>query len=109
MTESTEVMENKLLELEGKLRTLKVTVNKSDQVSETGNLEVITRHEALITTKIEASYALKVSIEEIKFIKKEPEDEIQAWVKDIEEQLRIADERAFVLRRLKERIVKERQ
>ena len=55
MTESTEVMENKLLELEGKLRTLKVTVNKSDQVSETGNLEVITRHEALITTKIENS------------------------------------------------------
>ena len=55
MTESTEVMENKLLELEGKLRTLKVTVNKSDQVSETGNLDVITRHEALITTKIENS------------------------------------------------------
>lgn len=52
---------------------------------------------------------MKLSIEEIKFIKKEPEDEIQAWVKDIEEQLRIADERAFVLRRLKERIVKERQ
>ena len=84
-------------------------MNKSDQVSETGNLEVITRHEALMTTKIEASYALKVSIEEIKFIKKEPEDEIQAWVKDIEEQLRIADERAFALRRLKERFVKERR
>ena len=43
MTETTEVMENKLLELEGKLRTLKVTVNKSDQVSEMGNLEVITK------------------------------------------------------------------
>ena len=52
---------------------------------------------------------MKLSIEEIKFIKKEPEDEIQAWVKDIEEQLRIADERAFALRRLKERIVKERR
>ena len=62
-----------------------------------------------MTTKIEASYALKVSIEEIKFIKKEPEVEIQAWVKDSEEQLRIADEKAFALRRLKERIVKVRR
>ena len=60
----------------------------------------------MITTKIEASYALKVSIEEIKFIEKEPEDEIQAWVKDIAEQLRIADEKAFALCRLKERIGK---
>ena len=102
-------MEEKLQELDGKLRTLKFTLGKSEQEIETRNLDVITRHEASIKGKIEASHALKDDIIELKFGLEQSEEQVQEWLVDIEGILKTADEKLVDLKRIKENIAKENQ
>ena len=102
-------METKLQELDGKLRTLKFTLGKSEQEIKTRNLEVIARHEASIKGKIEASHALKDDIIELKFGQKQTEEQVQEWLVDIEGTLKTADEKLLELKRIKENIAKENQ
>jgi hypothetical protein len=102
-------METKLQELDGKLRTLKFTLGNSEQEIETRNLDVITRHEASIKGKIEASHALKDDIIELKFGQQQTEEQVQEWLVDIEGTLKTADEKLLELKRIEENIAKENQ
>ena len=97
-------METKVQELQGKLRTLKFTLSKSNEV-----IEAMNRHEASIKIKIEASHALKDDIMELKFGNEETEEQVQEWLAGIDETLRISDEKLLELRRVKEKITKENQ
>ena len=77
-------MEVKVQEFDVKLRTLKITLGKSNEVIETGNIEAISRHETSVKGKIEASHALKDKIIELKFGDNETELQVQEWVAGIE-------------------------
>ena len=98
--------EAKVQELDRKLRTLKFTLGKSNEVFETGNLEAINRHETSMKGKIEASQALKDEIIELKFGNNETELQVQEWVEDIESTLKASDKKLIEIRLEKEKIGK---
>ena len=102
-------MEAKVKELDWKLRTLKFTLGKSNEVIETGNFEAINRHETSIKGKIEASHALKDEIIELKFGNNETELQVQEWVEGIESTLKASDKKLIEIRLEKEKITKGNQ
>lgn len=101
-------MEAKVQELDGKLRTLKFTLGKSNEVIETGNVEAINRHETSIKGK-SGSHALKDEIIELKFGNNETELQVQEWVAGIENTLKASDKKLIEIRLEKEKITKENQ
>ena len=68
---------------------------------------MITRHEASIKGKIEASHTLKDDIIEFKFGQKQTEEQVQEWLVDIEGTLKTANEKLLELKRIKENIAKQ--
>ena len=105
----TEIWNQKVKELEGKLRTLEFAVKRSDEVIKTNSSEAISRHENSIIAKVNACHNLKDSIEEEKFVKVETEEQITEWVSAIEEKLKAADEKVLELRQIQDEIVRKTQ
>ena len=97
-------METKLQELDRKLRTLKFSLGKSNEVIDTGNVEAISRNETSIKEIIEASHTLKDKIIELKFGKSETEEMGRRYFKDIH-----SDEKLVEIQRARENITKENQ
>ena len=86
-------MEAKVPELDRKFQTFKLTLGKSNEVVEMGNVEAISRHETSIKGKINVSHALKDEIIELKFGDNETELQVQEWVAGIEGTLKASDEK----------------
>ena len=100
-------MEAKVQELDGKLRTLKFTPGKSNEVIETRNVEAINRHE---TSKGKSRrHSLRDEIIELKFGNNETKLQVQEWVEDIESTLKASDKKLIEIRLEKEKITKGNQ
>ena len=83
----TREMEAKLNELTAKLKALNLTVTKVDDAVTEREKESLKRIEASLTKKINGIYDLKEEIEELKFINKESDDDVQAWATETENKL----------------------
>ena len=59
-------MEDQSKELDGKILSLKLSLGKNDQVIASNNIEAISRHEALIMSKIQSIHTVKEAIVEPK-------------------------------------------
>ena len=79
-------------ELNGKLKTLRFRINKTDEIIDKHDKEVSERHQASIANITSAVNTLKESIEEKKFSKGETEEQVTEWGADAESMLAEADE-----------------
>ncbi|CAB4043165.1 Hypothetical predicted protein, partial [Paramuricea clavata] len=87
----SKIVDKKLLELTGKIKALNFAIKKSDEVIDSTKTEVLTRQISSITNQIQAIYALKEEIEEIKFTDNDSEENIQNWAEEIESRISEAD------------------
>ncbi|CAB4017442.1 Hypothetical predicted protein, partial [Paramuricea clavata] len=83
-----QIVDKKLLELTGKIKALNFAIKKSDEVIDSTKTEVLTRQISSITNRIQAIYALKEEIEEIKFTDNDSEENIRDWAEEIESRIR---------------------
>ena len=85
-------MEKMISELNGKLKTLRFRINKTDEIIDKHDKEASERHQASIANITSAVNTLKESIEEKKFSKGETEEQVTEWGADAESMLAEADE-----------------
>ena len=62
------------------------------------NIEVISRHEALLMSKLQAAHTVKVSIMELQFATGESHEQVTTLTKEHETFLKEADERDLAIR-----------
>ena len=91
-------MEELTKELNGKIRSLKFSLGKNDEVIASQNTEAISRHEALLMSKLQAAHTVKEAIIELKFTNGESEEQVSTWAKGHDVFLKEADERALAIR-----------
>ena len=84
-------MEAKISELDGKFKALNMILEKTNDAVTERNKVSLVRNERSINNKVAALYVLKEEIEELKFINKESEDNVQEWAKGIETKLNDVD------------------
>ena len=90
--------EKQLAELEGKIKTLKFRLHKTDEVISKRDRQASERQLASINGTVTAVNELKESIEEKKFGKGESEEDVSQWSATIDEELQRADEESGKLR-----------
>ena len=93
-------MEELTKEFNGKILSLRFSLTKSDEVIASQNAEAISRHEALLMSKLQSAHTVKESIIELKFTNGESEEEVSTWVKEHDKFLKEADEKALAIRQL---------
>ena len=79
-------------ELNGKLKTLRFRINKTEEIINKHDKEASERHQASIANIASAVNTLKESIEEKKFSKGETEEQVIEWGAEAESMLAEADE-----------------
>ena len=84
-------MDDQLADINGKIRTLRFALKKTDAVLEKEDEEVFGRQKTAITKMIMAISDLKQAIEEGKFTAGESEEQVSAWGEDIERIITEAD------------------
>ncbi|CAB3977161.1 Hypothetical predicted protein [Paramuricea clavata] len=94
----SKIVDKKLLKLTGKIKALNFAIKKSDEVIDSTKNEVLTRQISSITNRIQAIYALKEEIEEIKFTDNDSEENIQNWAEEIESRISEADNKVSEIR-----------
>ena len=93
-------MEELTKEFNGKILSLRFSLTKNDEVIASQNAEAISRHEALLMSKLQSAHTVKESIIELKFTNGESEEEVSTWVKEHDKFLKEADEKALAIRQL---------
>lgn len=89
--------EKQLSDLESKLKTLRFRLHKTDGIIAKQDRQSIGRHMTSIAGTVASVNELKEAIEEKKFSKGEPEQEVSEWSATIEEELEKADEESSKL------------
>lgn len=89
--------DKQLSDLESKLKTLRFRLHKTDGIIAKQDRQSIERHLTSIAGTVASLHELKEAIEEKKFSKGEPEQEVSEWSTSIEQELEKADEESSKL------------
>ncbi len=92
-----EALENTL---QGKLKALQFTLNKTDSVLEKRNKTAIERHRDSLNSMLDGIQTLKQQIEEAKFTKGESEENVGNWGKSVEARIEEVDSKVTSLTEL---------
>ena len=85
-------------EFNRKIESIKFSLDKNDGVIASQNTEAISRHKALLTSKLQAAHTVKESIMELKFANGESHEQVTTLAKEHETFLKEVDERDLAIR-----------